>query len=321
EKSQSRSHTMITELASGVYWVGVVDWNLRQFHGHELSTHRGSSYNSYLIIDEKIVLIDTVWGPFRDEFIDNIRSVIDPALIDIVVANHAETDHSGSLPELMRFCPNARVVVSTRGRESIPGHYHADWNFQTVKTGDQLSIGKRDLVFIEAPMLHWPDSMFTYLTGDDILFSNDAFGQHYATAGRFNDEVDREELYQEAIKYYANILTPFSSLVLKKIDDVLALALPLKLIAPSHGVIWRSDPIQIVNAYRDWAAQKPENSAIIVYDTMWQATRLMAEAIGEGLAENDVPYKIFHMAVSDRGDVVAEIFKARAVIAGSPTFN
>ena len=312
---------MITELASGVYWVGVVDWNLRHFHGYELSTHRGSSYNSYLIVDEKIVLIDTVWGPFRQEFIENIRSLIDPALIDIVVANHAEMDHSGALPDVIKLCPNAKVVVSTRGRDSIPGHYHADWDFQAVKTGDRINIGKRELVFIEAPMLHWPDSMFTYLSGDAILFSNDAFGQHYAAAGRFNDEVDREELYQEAQKYYANILTPFSPQVIKKIDEVLALSLPLKMIAPSHGIIWRSDPTQIVTAYRGWAEQKPDNSAVIIYDSMWHATRHMAEAIGEGLSALDVPYKIFHMPVSDKNDVVAEIFRSRVVICGSPTFN
>jgi len=312
---------MIAELAKGVYWVGVVDWALRTFHGHELSTHRGSSYNSYLIVDDKTVLVDTVWGPFQDQLIKNIREVVDPGEIEIVVANHAEVDHSGSLATIMREAPNATVVVSQRGRESIEGHFHQPWNFQAVKTGDKINVGNHDLVFIEAPMLHWPDSMFTYLTGKNILMPNDAFGQHYATAFRFNDEVNQDELYEEAIKYYANILTPFSGLVLKKIDEVLALNLPVDVIAPSHGVIWRADPLQIVKKYQEWASQQPEESAVILYDTMWEGTRQMAEAIGDGLAAESVPYKVFHMAVSDMNDVVTEIFKTKAIIVGSPTFN
>lgn len=312
---------MVTELASGVYWVGVVDWGLRHFHGFELSTHRGSTYNAYLVVDEKVVLIDTVWGPFHDQLIENIRQVIDPARIDIVVANHAETDHSGSLPVVMQQAPDATVVVSKRGRESIEGHYHEPWNFKTVQTGDKISIGKRDLAFIEAPMLHWPDSMFTYLTGDNILMPNDAFAQHYATAFRFNDEVNQDELYEEALKYYANILTPFSGPVLKKIEELLALNLPVDIIAPSHGVIWRKDPTQIVKKYQEWASQVPEKTAVVLYDTMWEATRQMAEAIGNGLVAEGIPYKLFHMAVSDRNDVITEVFKTKAVIIGSPTVN
>ncbi len=312
---------MITELKKGVYWVGVVDWGLRHFHGHELSTHRGSTYNSYLIVDEKTVLVDTVWGPFQDQLIENIKQVIDPAGIDIVVANHAETDHSGGLNAVMRCAPNATLVVSKRGEESVEGHYHQPWNFRQVRTGEKINIGANDLVFVEAPMLHWPDSMFTYLTGHNILMPNDAFGQHYATEFRFNDQVNTQELYEEAIKYYANILTPFSPLVLRKIDEVLALNLPVDIIAPSHGVIWRSDPLQIVNKYREWASQVPDKSAVILFDTMWQGTRKMAEAIGDGLAKEGVQNKIFPMAQSDRNDVITEIFKAKAVVVGSPTLN
>jgi len=312
---------MVTEIAKGVYWVGVVDWELRHFHGHELSTHRGSTYNAYVITDEKTVLVDTVWGPFKEEFLENVREVVDPASIDIVVANHAEPDHSGALPLVMRECPEATVVVSPRGETSIPGYYHQKWNFRAVKTGDSIDIGENKLIFIEAPMLHWPDSMFTYLTGRNILMPNDAFGQHYATAFRFNDQVDQQELYEEALKYYANILTPFSDLVVKKIDEVLALNLPVDMIAPSHGVIWRDEPLQIVHKYQEWAAQVPEKRAVIIYDTMWHATRKMAEAIGEGLGAEGVPCKLFHMAVSDRNDVLTEIFKAKAVIVGSPTVN
>jgi flavorubredoxin len=312
---------MATELAKGVYWVGIVDWAIRHFHGHELSTHRGTSYNSYLIVDEKTVLVDTVWEPFQDEWIENLRQVVDPAKIDIVVANHAEPDHSGALPAIMRLCPSATVVVSKRGAESVPGHYHQPWNFRPVGTGDRLPIGSGELVFVEAPMLHWPDSMFTYLAGKSILFPNDAFGQHYAAAFRFNDHVDQQELYEEALKYYANILTPFSPLVARKIDEVLALGLPVEMIAPSHGVIWRKDPLQIVRKYQEWAAQKPEKRAVILYDTMWQATRRMAEAIGEGLAAGGVPFTVVHTAVMDRNDALVEVFRSRAVVVGSPTLN
>ena len=312
---------MVTELVEGVYWVGVVDWGLRHFHGHELSTHRGSSYNAYLIVDDKIALVDTVWGPFQEQLIENIRQVVDPARIDVVVANHAEVDHSGGLPAVMREAPGATLVVSRRGRESIEGHYHRPWNFQTVRTGDKISLGSCELVFVEAPMLHWPDSMFTYLAGKDILMPNDAFGQHYASDFRFNDQVDQEELYEEAIKYYANILTPFSDLVTRKIDEVLALNLPVQIIAPSHGVIWRKDPLQIVQKYQEWAAQAPQQRAVILYDTMWEGTRHMAEAVGEGLAAENVPFKLFHMAVTDRNDVLTEVFKAKAVVVGSPTVN
>ena len=312
---------MVTELVKGVYWVGVVDWGLRHFHGHELSTHRGSSYNAYLIVDDKIALVDTVWGPFQEQLIENIRQVVDPARIGIVVANHAEVDHSGGLPAVMREAPGATLVVSRRGRESIEGHYHRPWNFQTVRTGDKISLGSCELVFVEAPMLHWPDSMFTYLAGKDILMPNDAFGQHYASDFRFNDQVDQEELYEEAIKYYANILTPFSDLVTRKIDEVLALNLPVQIIAPSHGVIWRKDPLQIVQKYQEWAAQVPQKRAVILYDTMWEGTRHMAEAVGEGLAAENVPFKLFHMAVTDRNDVLTEVFKAKAVVVGSPTVN
>ncbi len=312
---------MVTEIAEDVYWVGVVDWALRHFHGYELSTPRGSTYNSYLILDEKTVLVDTAWKPFADDFVAHVREVADPASIDIVVANHAEPDHSGSLPAIMRHCPDATVVVSKRGAESVPGHYHQDWDFQAVGTGDRINIGKRELVFVEAPMLHWPDTMFTYLTGANVLMPNDAFGQHYATDRRFNDEVNQHDLYEQALRYYANILTPFSDIVLKKLDEVLALELPIDVIAPSHGVIWRDDPLQIVEKYKEWAAQRGEESAVVLYDTMWQGTRHMAEAVGAGLLAEGVPYKIFYAPVADRNQVLTEIFKAKAVVVGSPTVN
>ncbi|MBM4018291.1 MAG: MBL fold metallo-hydrolase [Planctomycetes bacterium] len=311
----------MTQLAENVFWAGIVDWAIRRFHGRELSTHRGTTYNSYLILDEKKVLVDTVWEPFAQEWLDSFRQVIDPAKIDVVVANHSEPDHSGALPLLMQACPNAAVIVSKRGAESIPGHYHRKWNLKAVGTGERLPIGRRELVFIEAPMLHWPDSMFTYLAPDGILMPNDAFGQHYAAPFRFNDQADQEELYEEALKYYVNILTPFSTQVARKIDELLALNLPVTAIAPSHGVIWRKDPLQIVRHYQEWAAQKPQRRAAILYDTMWQATRRMAEAVGDGLAAEGVPYKVVHAAVTDRNDALVEVFRAKAVIVGSPTLN
>ncbi|MCD6416657.1 MAG: flavodoxin domain-containing protein [Planctomycetes bacterium] len=312
---------MVTKLKEGVYWVGVVDWDARHFHGQELSMRRGTTYNAYLICDEKTVLVDAVAEPFQGQLIANISEIIAPAEIDIVVANHSESDHSGALPAVLRHAPDAAVVVSKRGAESVEGHYHRPWNFRKMQTGDRIDIGRQELLFVEAPMLHWPDSMFTYLTGDNILMSNDAFGQHYATALRFNDQVNQDELYEEALKYYVNILTPFSGAVARKIDELLALGLPVDVIAPSHGVIWRSDPLQIANKYKEWAAQKPENRAVILYDTMWNATRRMAEAIGQGLAEEGVDCKLIHVGVSDRNDALVEVFKSRTIVLGSPTFN
>ena len=312
---------MIAELNKGVYWVGAADWELRRFHGHELSTHRGSTYNAYLIIDEKNVLVDTVFHPFADRLIENIREIIDPSRIDLVVANHAEFDHAGALPEVIRHAPDAEIVVSRRGAANIEGHFHQAWNFRQVKTGDRISIGRNELVFIEAPMLHWPDSMFTYLAGSGILFSNDAFGQHYCTSFRFNDQVDSGELHEEALKYYTNILTPFSDLVVKKIDEVLSLGVPVEMIAPSHGVIWRDDPLQIVTQYREWALQKGEPRVLVVYDTMWHATRMMAEAIGDGVAESGVACKIVNAAVTDRNDLLVDVFRSQCIVIGSPTIN
>ncbi len=312
---------MAVELKSGVYWVGYVDWNIKQFHGHEYSTHRGTTYNAYLIVDEKIALVDTVWGPYSQELIDHINEIIDIKKIDYVIANHAETDHSGGLPAVMKHIPNATVVVSEKGRESIPKHYHEEWNFKVVKTGDSISLGKNSLVFVAAPMLHWPDSMFTYLTGKNILMPNDAFGQHIASSSRFNDEVDMVEVYQEAIKYYANILTPFSDLVIRKIDEFKKLNIPVDIIAPSHGIIWRKDPLQIVSQYYEWAQGKNDGSAVIIYDTMWKGTEKMAQAIARGLEKEGVKYKIFNMAICDRNDVLTEVFKTKGILIGSPTMN
>jgi anaerobic nitric oxide reductase flavorubredoxin len=309
------------DLKSGVYWVGATDWIVRYFHGYELSTHRGSTYNSYLIKDEKTVLIDTVWKPLTERFMENLREVVDPSTIDYVVVNHAEPDHSGALPTIMEYCPNATVVVSKNGLESTKKHYHKEWNFKVVTTGEKINIGENDLVFIEANMLHWPDSMFTYLTGKNILFSNDAFGMHYASSGLFNDEVDEAEVYQESLKYYANILTPFSKLVAKKIEQVKGLNLPVDIIAPSHGVIWRDNPMQIIERYYEWAKGVNEKSVVILYNSMWGATHKMADFIASGIEQAGLSYKIFNAGTADRNDVLAEIFKAKGILLGSSTVN
>ena len=310
-------------ITPGVHWVGKIDWELKRFHGEEYTTRRGSSYNSYLVCDEKTALIDTVWLPFAKEFVNNLEKEVDLAKIDYVIANHAEVDHSGALPELLRRIPEVPVYCTANGVKSLKGHYHTDWNFRVVKTGDRLSLGRRELVFIEAPMLHWPDSMMAYLTGDALLFSNDAFGQHYASEHMYNDLGDRAELFEEAIKYYANILAPFSPLVTRKIDEVLGLGLPVKAICPSHGVIWRDDPLQIVRKYQEWAADYREDQITILYDTMWNGTRRLAETIAKGIVESDpnVRVKLFNVARSDKNDVITEVFRSKAVLLGSPTIN
>ncbi|GIM28664.1 metallo-beta-lactamase/flavodoxin domain-containing protein [Clostridium polyendosporum] len=306
-----------------VTWVGKIDWELRKFHGEEYSTHKGSSYNSYLIRDDKIVLIDTVWYPFAKEFVANLKKEIDLNKIDYIVCNHAEPDHSGALPELMKEIPNTPIYCTKNGVKSIMGHYHQDWNFVEVKTGDTLDIGKNKLIFVEARMLHWPDTMFTYLAGENILFSNDAFGQHYASELMYNDRVDSAELFQEAIKYYANILTPFSAFVEKKIKEVLSLNLPINMICPSHGIMWRENPTQIVEKYLKWAQSYNENQVTIIYDSMWNATRRMAEAIAKGIKEYDdkVNIKIFNSSKADKNDIITEVFKSRAIMVGSSTIN
>lgn len=311
------------KITEKVTWVGKVDWELKKFHGDEFSTQRGSSYNSYLVRDEKIALIDTVWLPYDKEFVSNLKNEIDLKDIDYIIINHAEIDHSGALPELMREIPDTPIYCTNNGKKIIQGHFHEDWNFVTVRTGDTLDLGESQLVFVEAPMLHWPDTMFTYLTGENILFSNDAFGQHYATETLYNDKVDQCELKAEALKYYANILTPFSTLVTKKIKEVLALELPVDLICTSHGVIWKEDPLQIVHQYLEWADAYQENQITVVYDTMWESTRLMAEAIVAGIQKEDpeVVVKLVNAAKTDKNDIVTEIFKSKAILAGSSTVN
>lgn len=313
---------MKTNIKGNVSWVGKVDWELQNFHGNEYSTHKGSTYNSYLIKEEKIVLIDTVWAPFAEEFVENLAKEIDLNKIDYIVANHGEVDHSGALPALMKHIPNTPIYCTANAVKSLKGQYHKDWDFHVVKTGDKIEIGNgKELIFVEMTMLHWPDSMATYLTKDNILFSNDAFGQHYATEKLFNDLVDDCDLFSESIKYYANILTPFSAILKKKLTEVIALNLQIDIIATSHGVIWRENPMQIVEKYSQWSDNYQENQITIIYDTMWNGTKKLAEKISEGigLADSDVVVKVYNLSKSDENDLITEIFKSKTVIIGSPT--
>lgn len=306
-------------LAQGINWVGVVDWNIRDFHSYV--TQRGSTYNAYLIQDEKTALIDTVKHTFSNELLRNICEIVTPTKLDYIIVNHVEMDHSSSLPMIAKHAKNATIIASQRGKNAIIEHYGADFCIETVKTGDELKIGKRTLKFIEAPMLHWPDSMFTYVVEDKILMPNDAFGQHLASSERFDDEVDEHVLMEEATIYYANILMPFAPLIERKLEEVTKMDIPIKMIAPSHGIIWRSDPSKIIKAYWDWSTGVSKTKVVIVYDTMWGSTDKMARAIEEGVASQGVDVKLLKLRAASRTEAMTEILDAKAVVVGSPTLN
>ena len=307
-------------LKDGVYWVGVIDWNIRDFHGYV--TNRGSTYNAYLIQDEKTALIDTVKKEFSDELIQKITELTSFDSIDYIIVNHVEMDHSSSLPIIAKLAKNARIFASVRGKEALIDHFGKDFErVETVKTGDELKVGKKTLRFIEAPLLHWPDSMFTYLVDDKILMPNDAFGQHLASSKRFDDQVDEHVLMEEAAMYYANILMPLAPLITRKIQEVIQMGIPIEMIAPSHGIIWRKDPLKIVNAYMNWSAGAAKDKVVIVFDTMWHSTDKMARAIADGVASQGVEVKLFKLRSYASSEAITEILDAKAVIVGSPTLN
>lgn len=312
-------------LKNNVHWVGQRDWEVRDFHGTEYRTLRGTSYNSYLIREEKTVLIDTVDHRFSREFIRDLAAEVDLSAIDAVVINHAEEDHAGALAELMALIPGKPIYCTNNALDSIVGHHHhPEWNFHPVRTGDTLDIGNgKALVFIETPMLHWPDSMMTYLTGDAVLFSNDAFGQHYCDEHLFNDEVDQNELMDQCLRYYANILTPFSPLVTAKINEVLGFGLPVDMVATAHGVVWRDNPTQIILKYLEWANQYQEDRITLFYDSMSNNTRMMADAIAQGIHEVDpaVAVKIFNVSRHDKNEILSNVFRSKGVLVGSSTMN
>jgi anaerobic nitric oxide reductase flavorubredoxin len=315
------------EIKKGIYWIGVVDWNIRTFHGHTYTTKRGTTYNAYLIIDEKVTIVDAVYGPFAGELIERIREIVPVEKIDYIIVNHIENDHSGALPELMKLCPKAKLFGTAKCREGLSRMYYPEWggtsgwDFQVVKTGDKLKLGKRTLTFVEAPMIHWPDSMFTYCAEEELLLPNDAFGQHYATSERFDDETDQCALMDEAAKYYANILWPLSGMIGRKIDEILKMGISIKMIAPSHGIIWRRDPMRIINSYISWSKNETKPKAVVVYETMWGSTAMMALKIAEGLVDGGIEVKLFDIALSDRSEVNNQMLDAKAYVIGSSTHD
>jgi flavorubredoxin len=308
------------EIKPNVHWVGAIDWNIRDFHGY--STYKGTTYNAYLVKDEKIALFDTVKKPFLSDLLDRLRHVVEPTKIDYLIVNHVEMDHSGSVPELIELIKPEKVFCSEMGKKALIEHYHReDWPFEVVKSGQTLSLGQKTVQFLETRMLHWPDSMFSYLAEDRLLISSDAFGQHWATSERFEDEVDQPELMAHAAKYYANILLLYSPLVQKLLASVQQMNLAIDMIAPDHGLIWRSDPGKIIGAYDTWSQQKTAQKAVIVYDTMWHSTEHMAKAIADGLIDEGVSVKMCNLKVNHRSEVMAELLDARAIIFGSSTLN
>ena len=307
------------KMTDHVYWVGAVDWALRDFHGH--ATPRGTTYNDYLVLADKVTLVDTVKAPFTDELLARVASVIDPAKIDYLISNHTEMDHSGGLPQVIAAVKPEKIFASTMGVKALAEHFRLSQEVQAVKDGEGLSLGNMDLAFVETRMVHWPDSMMTYLAQEQVLFSSDAFGMHLAGSERFADEVDDCALIEEARTYYANILLPLSPLVAKLLEKVAKLNLPLSMIATSHGPIWRRDPARILGLYADWAAGKKARKAVVTYDTMWESTAKMARAIADGLASGGVTVRVLPLRVASRSDVATEMLDAGALLVGSPTLN
>lgn len=308
------------EVKPGIYWVGAIDWGLRDFHGY--STELGSTYNAFLVVDEHVTLFDTVKATHTEEMLWRISQVIDPAKIDTIVVNHAEMDHSGSLGRMIEVVRPERVFASPACEKALKAHFHQDgWPVHVVKSGDRLNLGRRNVTFLETKMLHWPDSMFSFLAEDGLLISSDAFGAHYASSERFDDEVETGELMHQAAKYYANILNPYSPLVLNLLEQVRKLGLKIDMIAPDHGVIWRRDPGKILSAYADWGAQKTREKALVVFDSMWHSTEKMADAVGQGLLEKGVSVQVMDLHGWHRSDVVTELLDSRGLVLGSPTLN
>jgi flavorubredoxin len=308
------------EILKDIHWVGAVDWNIRDFHGY--SIYRGTTYNAFLILDEKITLFDTVKKGFESELLHHIRRIIDPTKIDYLVVNHVEMDHSGLVPEVVDLVKPEKIFCSERGRKALLAHFRReDWPYEVVGTGDTISLGKKTVEFMETRMLHWPDSMFSYIPEDHLLISSDAFGQHVATAERFDDEVDLSMLLGHAAKYYANIILPYSNLVQKLLSTVREMDLKVDMIAPDHGLIWRRNPGKILECYDEWSQQRSKVKALVIYDTMWHSTEMMAKAIVDGLAQEGVSVQLFDLSTNHRSDIITEVLDAGALVIGSPTLN
>lgn len=310
----------LVEVKKGINWVGAVDWTIRDFHGY--STNKGTTYNAFLVLDDKITLFDTVKKPLKNDLLHNIYKLVEPSKIDYLVVNHVEPDHSGSVAEMVDIIKPEKIFCSPKGKQALLDHYHReDWPYEVVGTGQEVSLGKRTVQFIETRMLHWPDSMMSYIKEDALLISSDAFGQHWATSERFNDQVDSWELMVHAKKYFANILLPYSQLIKKLIADVQKMDLKIDMIAPDHGLIWRDNPLQIVSAYDEWSKQVAKQKALIIFDTMWHSTEMMAKAIADGLVENGTSIKLMDLCADHRSDIITQLLDAKAVIIGSATLN
>ncbi|MDD5634000.1 MAG: FprA family A-type flavoprotein [Candidatus Omnitrophica bacterium] len=305
------------EIKKGIYWVGGIDWNLRSFHGY--LTPKGSSYNAYLVVDEKIVLVDTVKHYLFDEMYGRIASLIDPAKIDYIICNHVEMDHSGSLPDLLKICKKAEIIASQNGEKGLLMHYDLDRPVHIVNTGDTVKIGKRSLAFVTMPMVHWPDSMATYIPEEKLLLPNDAFGQHIASCERFDDECEWAIIQREAAKYYANIVLPYGAQVRKALEAVSNL--DVEMIAPSHGLIWRTHVKDIVRSYREWAEGRQANKAVIAYDTMWGSTEKIAKAIYDVFEKKGMSASLLNLSGTHISDVMTEVLEAKYICVGSPTLN
>jgi flavorubredoxin len=305
------------EIKKGVYWVGAIDWSMRSFHGYQ--TGRGSTYNAYLIIDDKIALIDTVKEEFADELLQRIASIIDPSKIDYIISNHVERDHSGSIPFMMQHCPNATIITSLPNGLKGLKSYFGEYLYKGVKAGDTLNLGHHTLQFLTTPMLHWPDSMITYCPEDKILFSSDAFGQHFASTGRFDDDNDFPTVMWETQKYYANILMLYSKQA--QIACKAVAGLELSMIATGHGIIWRSHIPEVLAAYNKWSKGETEDSAVVVFDSMWHSTEIMAKTITEAFAQKGIPAKFYDLKQNHMSDIVVDILTSKYLAVGSPTIN
>lgn len=305
------------ELKKGIYWVGGIDWNIRNFHGY--LTEAGTTYNAYLIVDEKIALIDTVKPSVKQQLISRIKQVIDPSKIDYIISNHVEMDHSGGLPDIMSYCPNATIITSKAGDKGLKRHYKSDWTTSIVKTGDSISLGSRSLAFVNTPMVHWPDSMATYMPEEKILFSNDIFGQHIASAERFDDEMGWSFTRKHAAKYYANIVTPFGKQAAKALGAVEDLS--IEMICPSHGLIWRAYIPNIIEEYSRWAQHQSDKRAVLIYDSMWDSTEKLAVALEDGLGRAGVKCVVRNLKVNHISDIMTDVLESKLVLLGSPTLN
>lgn len=314
---------MNIKVSNKVTWVGKLDYELRNFHGDQISTNYGSTYNSYLIQSDKNVLVDAVYTPFANEFIENLKKTIDLNKIDFIIINHSEPDHSGAINQLMDIIPNTPIYCTNSGAKALKGQYHKDWNFVIVKNGQKISIGEEEITFIEAPMMHWPDTMMFYLSGENILFSSDVFGQHFADAKMFDSLVNECDLFAETEKYYANIISPYNKKAAKKIDELIQMNLKIDVICPAHGVVWQKYIQNVLDLYKKWTNAELENQITIIYDSMYGNTKKIATAINEGIhrANKGIATVLHNISKSDSSNIITDVFRSKGIVVGSPAVN